>query len=196
MPLGDFGDLFQTGFGGTANVSYALSSNFEIGITTGYFTWQFDNSYINDQIQSTLGDDAPSVDLDIPFSTVPVLASVKYYFSRGTIKPYLVGELGLHLTNFTLTGSVKEDPNTQAVSVPQQSKSESKGGFGVGFGIKYNLSEKVDLDLNGKFNSISVEFKQSNTKTTYTDGGYTTTTTSSSSSAMYFSINAGVSFAL
>jgi opacity protein-like surface antigen len=151
VPLGDFGDGYKTGFGGQGTFAYHLNPMFDVTASVGYLTWS--------------GKDA-----DYKFSSVPVLAGVRYYFGKDNFNPYLAGELGIHFVTFDVPTIVIPGYGT----IGGGSESKSYFGFGAGAGFLYKMGPNLDLDVNAKYNSISTE----------------------GSSSSYISIMAGVLIAL
>jgi len=127
IPTGDFGDVYDMGFGGQGNFAYHINPMLDVTASVGYLTWS--------------GKDA-----DYTFSSVPLLAGLRYYFGKDKFKPYIAGELGVHFTSF--------DYEFSGVSY---SSSDSYFGFGAGAGFLYKMGPNLDLDVNAKYNSISTE---------------------------------------
>ena len=151
VPLGDFGDGYKTGFGAQGTFAYHINPMLDVTGSVGYLTWS--------------GKEA-----DYTFSSVPVLAGVRYYFGKDKFNPYVTGELGIHFVTFDVPSVVIPGFGT----IGGGSSSDSYFGFGAGVGFLYELNPKLNLDVAAKFNSIS----------------------SSGSSSNYVSILAGVLFAL
>jgi len=127
IPTGDFGDGFDMGFGGQGNFAYHINPMLDVTASVGYLTWS----------GKTDG---------FTFSTVPVLAGVRYYFGKDKFKPYVAAELGMHFTS--------SEYEYLGVSY---SSSDSYFGFGAGAGFLYKMGPNLDLDVNAKYNSISTE---------------------------------------
>jgi opacity protein-like surface antigen len=149
--MGDFGDVYKMGFGGQGTFAYHINPMLDVTGSVGYLTWS-------------------GKDLDYTFSSVPVLVGVRYYFGQGKFHPYVAGELGLHFTSVSVPSVTIPGFGTYGGG----SASDSFFGFGAGAGFLYQLSPKLDLDVNAKFSSIS----------------------SSGSSSSYINIMAGVLVAL
>lgn len=133
LPMGDFGESYDMGFGGTVTLAYHLNPMLDITGSVGYLTWS-------------------GKDFDYTFSSIPVLAGVRYSFGKGKFNPYVSGELGMHFVTFDIPSIT-----VFGITVGGGSVSESYFGFGAGAGFLYQLSPKLDLDVNAKFNSISSE---------------------------------------
>lgn len=125
IPMGDFGDGYDMGFGGTGTFAYHVNPMLDVTGSVGYLTW-------NGKVDG------------ISLSSIPILAGVRYYFGQGKFHPYVAGELGIHFTSSKV--------EFFGVSV---SGSSSDFGFGAGAGFLYQLGPKLDLDVNAKFSSIA-----------------------------------------
>jgi len=157
LPMGDFGDGYGLGFGGTATYMYMVNPNLAVTGSAGYVTWS----------GKDLLDGAT-------FSSIPVLAGVRYMFGGGgKFMPYGMAQLGMHFVS-----SEVEIPSYTVggftVGGGTVSASDSFFGFGAGLGFLYQLSDKMNLDVNAGYDVIST----------------------SGSSSSYIGINAGVAIAL
>lgn len=139
LPMGDFGDGYDMGFGGNAIFVYHLQPNLDITGSAGYQTWSGKNA-------------------DYTFSSIPVLAGIRYFFGKGKFLPYVNGELGMHFVTVDVPAIVIPGFGT----VGGGSSSDSFFGFGAGGGFLYEIGNKLNLDVNAKFNSISSEGGSSN----------------------------------
>lgn len=138
LPMGDFGDGFDMGFGGTGTFAYHINPMLDVTGSFGYLTWSAKEG-------------------DASFSSIPVLVGARYYFGKDKLNPYVAGELGIHFSTIDVPEVVIPGFGTIGGS-----ESSSDFGFGVGAGILYQLSPKLDLDVNAKFNSISGDGGSSN----------------------------------
>lgn len=77
--MGDFGDVYDMGFGGIGTFIYEINSNLSVIASAGYLTWS--------------GKDAFT---DWTFSSIPVLAGLRYSFGKGKFNPFISGQLGMH----------------------------------------------------------------------------------------------------
>jgi len=137
LPMGDFGDGYDMGFGGTGTFVYNLNPNFSITATAGYLTWS--------------GKVA-----DFTFSSIPVLAGVRYAFGKGKFNPYVAGQLGMHFVTV-------KSPSIVVLGIDiGGSASDSNFGFAAGAGFLYALSNNLNLDVNAMFNSITASGGSSN----------------------------------
>ena len=139
IPMGDFGDGYDMGFGGQGNFAYHISPMLDVTASVGYLTWS--------------GKEA-----DFTFSSIPVLVGARYYFGQAKFNPYVAGELGMYFSTFDVPEIVIPGFGT----IGGGSESGSDFGFGAGAGFLYKMGPNLDLDVNAKFNSISSEGDASN----------------------------------
>ncbi len=139
IPMGDFGDGYKMGFGGQGNFAYHINPMLDATGSIGYLTFS--------------GKEA-----DYTFSDVPVMLGVRYAFGKGNFNPYASGELGLHFSSFSVPEVVIPGFGT----IGGGSVSSTDFGIAVGVGFLYQLSPKLDLDVNAKFNNIFSEGSSTN----------------------------------
>jgi hypothetical protein len=130
LPLGDFGNAANTGFGGTAAFELEFMSQL-IGVgQIGYIVY---------------GTESDAVD----FSTVPVLVGVKYFFDP-VLGVYGIGQVGLNFFSTTV-----QIPQIFGFGGGSVSESSSKFSFVLGAGYEVPISPTFSLDFSGTFNLIS-----------------------------------------
>jgi len=139
IPMGDFGDGYKMGFGGQGNFAYHINPMLDVTGSIGYLTWS--------------GKEA-----DYSFSSVPVMVGARYAFGKGNLNPYASGELGLHFSSFSVPEVVIPGFGT----IGGGSSSSTDLGIALGVGFLYQLSPKLDLDINAKFNNIFSEGSSTN----------------------------------
>ena len=130
LPMGDFGDAANTGFGGTAS--------FELGFTPqvvgvghiGYIVYATESDAVD-------------------FSTVPLLVGVKYFFAPA-LGFYGIGQIGLNFFSTTV-----EIPQVFGYGGGSVSESSSEFTLVLGAGYELPISSNVFLDFSGTFNLIS-----------------------------------------
>ncbi len=152
LPMGDFGDAYDLGFGGTGTFQYYLNKNLAITGTAGYLTWS------NSQDMA-----------DATFSTIPLLAGVRYFVGKGNFKPYVNGKVGLYFSSSDVTVDLGFFGGEQSVS-----SSTTDLGVGVGAGFLMPLGKNLNLDVSASYDIIMT----------------------SGSSTSFISVLGGVSFAL
>lgn len=127
LPMGDFSDAYNMGFGFLGNFYYGINQNIELTGSLGYLHWGLD-----------------AEGADGGFSDVPLLAGARYYFQRSAFTPYALAELGLHFRSFSF-----EVPFFGTID-----ESDTEFGLGFGAGFLYDLGA-MQLDVNAKINIIS-----------------------------------------
>jgi len=140
LPMGNFGDVAGTGFGGTAQFEMQFTPQLLGTATAGYITW-------GGKDFSTLG-----TKYSYTYSAIPILVGVKYFFmpSGGF---YGHGQLGLYMFSWDF-----EAPTYTIGGVTyggKQSESSSEFTFAFGPGYELPLSPKLNLDLSAAYIVIS-----------------------------------------
>jgi hypothetical protein len=83
LPMGDFGDSYNMGFGLQGSWLNNVSPNIFVGATLGYKYFSLD--------------DGGNSNLSGGFGTIPLMGVFRYNFeTSGNVKPYIGGELGIH----------------------------------------------------------------------------------------------------
>lgn len=183
-PSGDFGDIYKSGFGGNAVLSFTLTDNILLSGSVGYYTLDFDNDKLSEMTEGSGVD----VSVDAPISIIPIMVGGKYLLATGKFKPYVTAELGIH--------SMSIDEAAVTINgekfVFKESASETKTAWAIGAGAYINLSEKIDLEISAKYNGNGSEASKSST----TINGGTITTESSTSTLTFLTLLAGINIAL
>lgn len=154
LPMGDFGEAWKMGFGGGIEGKYFISEKLALGASLGYYA--FSAKDIDTDLKSEGASD-PS------FSIMPILATVDYFFTAEGFKPFIGAGVGL----FSMKSKV---------SVPffgDVETTSSELGIAPTVGFLYGISDKLDFNVNAKYNMI------------FTEG----------SSTSYLGVNAGILFA-
>jgi hypothetical protein len=134
-PVGDFANSATTGFGGIATFEYWQNTPLSLIGSIGYMAWGAAGSL--------------PANHDFTTRSIPIMLGIRYYFARGDFHPYFSAELGLHLQQTTHTRH--HNPNTTTITT------DNRSDFGISpaFGFRYHLGNRIDLDLNLKYNLIS-----------------------------------------
>ncbi|MDO8549985.1 MAG: hypothetical protein Q7S39_07545 [Ignavibacteria bacterium] len=133
LPMGDFGDGFGIGFGGTATFIYPVSSTVDITGTAGYETFG--------------GKDASD---GLSFNVIPILVGGRIAFGEGNVTPYFDAALGLFI------GSTSGEVTIGGVTYNFEGDTQSKFGIRGGFGVLVPVNS-VSLDLGANFDLITTE---------------------------------------
>jgi len=187
VPMGDLGDLYQSGAGGHIGLSYKLADSWDIGAHVGYKVWNPDNDYFSKKLSELSGENV-NIEVDMPYSVIPIMLDGFYYISRDKFQPFLTLSFGLHLA--------KIDANSVKLNGVEYSfrKSESKTvtAYKIGAGFNYLFSEKIGLNFAATLDGNGLEISQSESSS----DGSTTTTNSSSSTTSFINIALGLMYSL
>jgi len=124
LPLGDFGDVASTGFGGLGTFHYVLKPNITLTGALGYYYFGSDKD-ISDVLGSYF---------DYSYSIIPLVVGYRCYLGEkaGQFNPYLGGEIGLNFFSFT------SKAKNSFVEI-ESSHSETYFGLSQMVGFTYNL---------------------------------------------------------
>jgi len=117
LPMGDFGDAFKTGFGGTAKYLHGVGSAGQISLTSGYETFS--------------AKDVPSGS-SASASIIPILVGYRHNFSGAYVEPQL---------GYGIYGSKWDLPS------PIGKGSDSEGAFTWAIGAGYAMTQGLDLGV-------------------------------------------------
>ncbi|MBN2571046.1 MAG: hypothetical protein JXA68_02865 [Ignavibacteriales bacterium] len=129
IPMGDFGEYYDLGYGGLLSFYFNISPGFALGVNSGYQIW-----------------DATGL-TNTSLSAIPVLGAFRYYFGVDKFKPYVLGSVGGY---YTVT---KYEYELLGVKY-SGSDSEFHPGFSAGIGFVYKVSPMVGIDFTGRFSNI------------------------------------------
>ncbi len=149
LPMGTFGDQWSTGFGGTGEFDYALSTHTSVTGKIGYLTWSGKQSYYTSASISSFS---------ASYSGVPVLVGVKYYphlfvsQSQSPIRVYGHLELGLMFGSTSVSGSYKGYFATYSLST-----SASKTDFTIvpSVGVEIPVVPNGSIDVSIRYFDIA-----------------------------------------
>jgi len=127
VPMGDFGDAMNPGFGINFFGKYSLNESMAVGLNVGYHSF---------------GSDLEGFSCTM----MPVTGLFEYYLGSGAMKPYLGVDLGFYKYSF--------DMEFMGIS---SSVSETYLGFAPTGGILYGLNDKMSLVANLKYNVVLSE---------------------------------------
>ncbi len=137
LPMGDFGDYADMGFGGTATFEMSFMPKLNGYAKVGYLMWG-GKEY-----------SAGTYKITTDYSAIPILVGAKYFFAPGF---YGLVETGLHMFTFSAESQYTIGGTTVTSS---SDVSESKFGFGVGAGYELPIGTKAMLDLSAKYQMVA-----------------------------------------
>jgi len=139
LPMGSFGDIAGTGFGGTVTGEYPINNQIVGTATVGYISWgtkDFGGS-------------------EWSFSAIPVLAGAKYYFDKGL---YAHGQLGFHM--FSSSVEIDFGPFFGGKQKVDDNSSEFTIGLGAGYEINnFDLSAAYYIISDSNYFGIRAAYK-------------------------------------
>lgn len=139
LPLGDFGDVSDMGFHGTAGVSFQPAS-LPVGIRVDGMYGMFSAS------EDFAGD------ADIGTRIISGTANAVYTFQTAetsTFHPYLIGGVGIY--NFGLTGDDAPDVD-----------GNTEFGINAGAGFNFAAGSSLNLFVEGRFHNVFTEGSSTN----------------------------------
>jgi hypothetical protein len=110
LPMGDFGDIAKTGFGGLVRFGYGIGTAGQVTLTTGYTSFGTKDEFLNP-------------DEKLNWRIIPILVGYRHHFSGFYVEPQL---------GYGIYGFKDEDAG---VSI-----SDSEGAFTYGGGLGYSKS--------------------------------------------------------
>ena len=137
VPTGTFGDSYETGFGGSAQLLYHLvDEGIWVNGHIGYM--MFNHSSERSDVTGT-------------WSTIPLLGSLRYQLSKGNFRTYVGLQLGMHFISRTLDIKIDE--------VTTRTRKDRETAFGAGLlgGFLYPISPTMFLDATLSYNSVLAE---------------------------------------
>ncbi|RJP66537.1 MAG: hypothetical protein C4539_11235 [Ignavibacteriales bacterium] len=185
-PTGDFGDLYKSGFGGIASVTYNLTDNIQLGVNAGYASVSFNNDHFNEMLNEFGINE--KVDIDSKLSIIPVLLGAKYFFTSSSFKPYAALDLGMHLVSVEASSVTVEGQKFDATA----KESKATAGWGIGLGFLAQLAPKINLDVNAKISGDNLEVGSNMS----VNSDVYSASQSSKSTVAFFTIAAGLQFEL
>jgi len=154
IPMGTFGDVFNTGFGGGISGEYLITPNISIGLNAGIYSFGMKDELLDlfgmeDMDGIDLGD---LLDMSAKFQITPITLTGKYYFiTEGGIKPYAGLDLGLY--------SSKTKVTVKVLGISQSADAGSSTDFGLApvVGLQFGLTDALAIDVNAKYHHIFTE---------------------------------------
>ncbi len=134
VPMGNFGDVADMGFGGTATFYYDYKPGITLMGHAGYITWggKSDVAFLS----------------DISYSAIPIQGGAKYYWNEGTNRPYAGGLAGFHFFSWEWNYQLFGNPTSV-------SESEIKISLAPMVGYEMKVGEKMIADFSARYQYVS-----------------------------------------
>lgn len=156
FPLGDFSDLFKTGFTGFVDVPYNITEELQVYLGFGFSHFNADNSKLSSTLRALNGN--VTTNIDAPYQVFPVVLGINYSYRYPHFWPYFTFSLGVYLQKLETSGSLSI--NGVQTPIAPQTQTWSQGAYAVGIGSLIPLgNEGWAIDVNAKFNSV-VDYKE------------------------------------
>jgi len=139
FPSGSFADIATTGIGGSIIGEYAFNEKISSTLSVGYQNFTGEIPVIAVQ----------GVMVDIFVNSIPVLAGIKYFFSKdffGTL------EAGAHFVKVNAHVSDLYDEEIYSTDY------EAKFGGGIGAGYRNNLSDQSVFELSALYQVVEDDY--------------------------------------
>jgi hypothetical protein len=138
FPAASFSDLAKTGIGGSAIGEFAFSEQVSVTLSASYqnFPGEGEGFAVEGEVY------------DFSVNAIPVLAGVRYYFSKeffGTL------EAGVHFLR--VTADIYDVYSEEKISTDY----EAKYGGGIGAGYRYRLAEPSVFEISGAYQIVQDE---------------------------------------
>jgi hypothetical protein len=158
VPVGDFSNFYNTGFGGDAHFYYHLGNQAIFSFTAGYNTYGFNIDEFNKRVEEA---NLPwRFELETDFNIIPILLGVKWLIAQGkksSLYVSLVGGIYHYEFKFKATAFPTVNPGILPREVDvSESGNETMLALGLGYLIK--LGKHWYLDMNGSYNIITNAF--------------------------------------
>ena len=134
--LGSFGDEYGTGYGVSATYFNKLNPAVDGTVTVGYNRWS-QNPYT--------------------FSSIQVLAGVRYFLFNGIVRPYVPIYVGAYFVNTKIEVRQGIVPASFTGSGTSISDAETVFGFGAGLGVLIPINDLIGINLSGLFNYMGTK---------------------------------------
>jgi hypothetical protein len=138
IPMGDFADAVNIGFGGTGQFEYNVTPMFTVTGKLGYITWSAKDV---SEAASQVGGSASA-----SFKGLPFMVGGKYYFMPAG-KPRVYGQFELGL--FFASATAKVD--IPGVITQETSASETDFTIAPAFGVEIPVGPKGAVDISARY---------------------------------------------
>lgn len=128
LPMGDFGDAANMGFGLNAYFNYYFMSALAANVQLGYWTWGLDDQ---------------GYDVDGSFTDIPLIFGIFYEVDAGQFLILFGADLGIHFTSVSIEAYGQDTDD-----------SDTEFGFSPYAGILIPVSRQMDFRGVLKFNII------------------------------------------
>jgi len=151
FPYGDFSDFYNTGFTGTAGITYKYSELIHFYLAGGGVSFNIDNEGMNKKL-SDQGIDA-TVNLDGSLTNIPLSIGAKLNYEYISFRFYTGLAFVINILTLESSGTLTDSDGP--TTIPYSKESFSKTSLSLTLGFAIPVSRKLEFDINGSFNAIS-----------------------------------------
>jgi hypothetical protein len=150
IPVGEFANLFQTGFTGFVEVPYNFTPEFQLYMGLGYSRFEVDNAGLSKQLEDDYG--SATTNLEAPYQVIPLVLGINVAYRYPHFWPYFTLSVGAYYQTLKTSGSYTINGVT---TVASKSQSWVQGAYSVGLGTLIPLGDEGwAIDVNAKFNAV------------------------------------------
>ena len=155
IPTGEFGNSYDNGYTFAAGAIYDFKFSTRVAVTIGNSAWDLNK----DDFNKSLEQDSVKFEGTAPVRTIPLLLQIKWFGTQEKLKLYGLIEAGFYFTKSEFSGDVFiADTLVGRISGKESS---TNTGINLGIGLTYNLSERFEIDIAGKYHIVSFKNKYS-----------------------------------
>jgi hypothetical protein len=145
IPVGEFNDLFGTGFAGYIELPYDVNKSMQLFASVGYTKFTLDNGKLNNELAAA---GIPgTATLDAPYTVVPALAGLKFFSQYGMFWPYFTFSFGMYFQELKSSGTLTDGGETTVIGPTTTTWSQGAFGVGVGTMIALGLGPRREIQL-------------------------------------------------
>lgn len=160
IPVSDFTNNYNNGYGGEFTLIYRANPNFEIGITSGYSSYGADEDVLKEKIYEEYKEIIDNINIngiivaEAPLNIIPLTLNIKYLFGNKKFKPYFFFEAGLF--HYELITTSKFDiVNGNSVELKNKTEKDNSTMLGFGGGSQFRISKKLFFDISAKWSIMN-----------------------------------------
>jgi Outer membrane protein beta-barrel domain len=160
LPVGQFTEFYQSGYGGSGQFMYNVSEQFMVVFTVGYNKWNVDQDAVNNKVKQSGNENDITFNLNSNLNVIPLYLGVRYYLSKGKHRPFFSIDFGGYSYNFKLAGDVIvkfPGDDLPDITVPLEDRTETgtETALALGIGYFYKMSKHFYLEFNSKYNVLT-----------------------------------------
>jgi hypothetical protein len=160
IPVSDFDEFYNTGYGGDVHFLYHLGNQAIFSFTVGYNLWNLDVDEFNKKVEEA-GFNG-NFDLDSDFRIIPILIGAKWLLAQGKKNSLYVSlKGGIYNYNFSLKGTANlifPGGNSIPIDIPEINESGTETMIVLGLGYLFKLGKHFYFDFKGNYNILTNAF--------------------------------------